>query len=352
MAVPPPDVLIGALVAAARAWADPEHPRRAAAVEQTLAAPNRFTEEAVAFAVNQQMRTLRPRALERWQGGRRADEPAAVGVLNAGNVPLAGLQDLVAVLLAGHRYRGSVSSKSPALLPAFVDEVRARLPQLPVAFVEADEAFAGADAVIATGTDETRAWAEARCDALGIATERRLLRGHRVSAAVLDGQETADEREGLAEDVLLHEGLGCRNVAVVWAPRSLDADPYFESFAQFRSVFPPHADTPGALKMQQAFLEALGLPHAYGDGLEFLVSRGEPDAQAPGHLRWVPYDDVAEAEAWLEEQAAALQLVVARPDLTLRVPEGLERTAPGDAQRPRLDWCPDGVDTLAWLAGL
>ena len=350
--VPARDVLIGAVARVAEAWQDPAHPPRAEAAEQTLHAPNRFTEEALAFAVNQQMSLLSPEAMAAWMAGRRAVAPCVVGVLNAGNIPMVGLQDFLAVVLMGHRYLGTVSSKSPVLLPAFVAALRQELPSLPARFAAIDDVWAQAEALIATGSEETRAWVEAQSTLHGIPAARCLLRGHRYAVAVIDGHETETERDGLAEDALLHEGLGCRNLAVVFAPKNLKPDPYLESFAAFRGVFPPHPDTPGALSMQQAFLEALDLPHAYGDGLEFLLSKGEPDVQGPAHLRWVEYDDIREVGGWLSRHQSDLQLVAARPALAAHLPPTLSLDSPGEAQRPPLDWHPDGIDTVAFLASL
>ena len=350
--VPACDALIEAIVRVAEAWQDPEHPPRAEAAEQTLRAPNRFTEEAVAFAVNQQMSLLSAEAMTVWIAGRRAVAPRVVGVLNAGNIPMVGLQDFLAVVLMGHRYLGTVSSKSPVLLPAFVAAVREEIPSLPARFVDISEVWAQAEALIATGSEETRAWAEAQSKLHRIPAAQCLLRGHRYAVAVIDGHESEAEREGLAEDALLHEGLGCRNLALIFAPKSLKPDAYLESFAAFRGVFPPHPDTPGALSMQQAFLEALDLPHAYGDGLEFLLSKGEPDVQGPAHLRWVEYDDLGEVAAWLTRHRDDLQLIAARPSLAAHLPRVLSLDAPGEAQRPPLDWHPDGIDTVAFLAAL
>lgn len=60
---------IDAVVEAAAVWCDPEHLARISAVEQTLEAPNRFTEPAIAFAINQQMDLVTPEALAAWLDG-------------------------------------------------------------------------------------------------------------------------------------------------------------------------------------------------------------------------------------------------------------------------------------------
>lgn len=356
--------LVRAVAAAADAWANPDYDPRQIAVEETLEASNIFTEEAVAFAVNQQMSLLTEEALEAWIGGRTASSPCTVGVLNAGNIPFVGLQDFLAAILTGHGYLGSVSSKSPALLPGFAADLCRFAPDIAARFAPLPELLTGGDALIATGSDETIAWLregarnpapddvqdEKAGKAHGIPPARCLFRGHSFAAGVLDGRERADTYERLAEDVLLHEGFGCRNVAVMWAPRGLAPDGLLEAMARFRAVFPVHNRTAGRLAMQRALLEAVDAAHAYGEGLEFLVSRGEPEAQSPGHLRWVEYDDIADVNAWLDKQP--VQLVVATPRVRKRLEFAGLLLAPGEAQRPTLDWRPDSVDTVEFLAGL
>ena len=356
--------LMRAVAAAADAWMDPDYDHRKVAVEETLQAPNTFTEEAVTFAVNQQMSLLTAKALGEWIGARSASSCCTVGVLNAGNIPLAGLQDFLAAILTGHRYLGSVSSKSPALLPTFVADLCRFERDIAANFAPLHELLAGADALIATGSNETiarlrdGAWGLAADDAQDETTgkahdipmARCLFRGHSFAVGVLDGMERADTYERLAEDVLLHEGFGCRNVAVMWAPRGLAPDDLLEAMARFRGIFPVHGNTAGRLAMQKALLEAIGASHAYGEGLEFLVSRGEPEAQHPGHLRWTEYDDIADVNAWLSRQP--VQLVVAASQVQKRLTfEGL-LLAPGEAQRPTLDWRPDGIDTVDFLSCL
>lgn len=334
-----------ALVEAARRWRDDAHPARVEACARTLAEGNRFTAEALAFAVNQQMALIEASSLDHWLGD-SVREPVEVGVIEAGNVPLAGLQDYLAVVGLGHRFLGAVSSRSPWLLPAFAEEVE-EVGGPDARFVDHEDLPELADALIASGTDETISHLSSVCDDLGIPA---LLRGNRFAVAVIDGRETEDERVGLAEDILLHEGLGCRNVALVFAPEGLDADPYFEALSVFRGTFPAHPRTSGSLKMQQAFLDAVGAPHAYGDGLVYLVSRGDAEVQAPGHLRWVPVANVSETEAWIDANAGRIQLVSARDGL--RLSAEVPRVTPGEAQRPTLDWQPDQRSTVDWLRGL
>jgi len=335
--------MIEAVARAAMRWRIPEHELRQKAVRATLQAPNRFTPEALDFAINQQMGLLEGSRLRTWIGGRQVQSPCVVGVLCAGNVPFAGLQDLLAVTGGGHRYLGAVSRKSPVLLPAFAAEAG-----LDARFVAPEEVWQGAEAIIVTGTDATCAWAQTCAIQRGLSPNRCLLRGHRYSVAILDGQENDREKAQLAEDVLLHEGLGCRNVAIIWAPAGCQPDPYVEYFKYFRETFPTHPDTSAVLEVQQSLLEALAWPYVSGEAKGYLLSRGPPEPQGPGHVRWVSYTDLGTVEAWLTAHKNELQCVFARESLTTAV----STETLGSAQRPALDWRPDGQDITAFLTSL
>ena len=345
--------IASSIASVAKRWTNPEHSPRAEAVRRTLSANNRFTEEAIAFAINQQMHQLSEESFLAWIDGRVAAEPHTIGLLAPGNVPFAELQDFLAIIGTGHRFLGVVSSKSPHLLPAFSAELQQEEGSLDMTFGDFGDLLDQAEGVIATGSDETMSEVSQRLNKAGITPDRRLIRGHRYSVALVDGRESEDDREALAEDVLLHEGLGCRNVALIWAPSDTSPDPYLNAFANFRAVFPAHERTPGSLKMHQAMLAAVDAPHAYADGLEFLMSKGDPIPQAPGHVRWVEYQTLDEVERWINQNQNSIQAVVTSSrlasKLTLSVPEFIR---PGNAQRPALDWPPDGIDTVESLVSL
>ncbi|MEM7348999.1 MAG: hypothetical protein AAF485_32625 [Chloroflexota bacterium] len=341
--------LIQAIAAVAARWLDPSYPQRQSVVEDTLVLENRFTEEALAFAINQQMALLTEPALHNWLNNRKLADPLTVGVLNAGNIPFVGLQDWLAVVLTGASYRGVLSSKSPVLLPAFAAEVVEAYGDLDVDFVDFEELFDDIDALVATGNNDTIAVLQQHCKTHDVAEGQCLFRGHKYAVAVLTGKESAADREYLAEDVLLHEGQGCRSVAIIWAPEGLSPDAYLEKFAVFRSVFPVHPRTPGSLKMKQAFLDAVGVSHAYGEGLEFLVSKGEPEQQEPGHVRWVDYRTTEEVISWIGQHKHEIQLVLAENRFAEQLALTLPVAAFGEAQRPALDWCADDIDTIAFL---
>ncbi len=330
---------IEALGAVAADWREPDHPPREEAVSETLDAPNRWTEEALDYALNRWMQRLTPEALSEWLGDAAADPAGMVGVWHGASEPLSGLRAAVAVWASGHAYLGHVPDASPALLPAFAEALCERHDDISAEFVaDPDVLLQQAGGLIAQPARDAATAVRERCEAHGLSGTRCLLQSPQLAIAVLDGHESDDARGGIAEDILLYEGGGHRRLALLWSPTDLSPDAYLESMARFRGVFPAHEDTPGALQMQKAFLEAQDEPHAFADGLEFLVSRGAPDIPGPdGHIRWSEYDDLGTVGAWIETHSDALYAVVAREPLHDQLPASWPLRSPGDLHFPPLN---------------
>ena len=329
------------LLELARWWREPSWPERQEAVTRALAASDFLTEEAAAFALNQQMHALTESALRRFVESLPPASGRTVLLWQTDRAPLAGWQEALLLWLSGHRGTLVLSEPAATLVGALlealaVDAIRLDTePQLETRLEEAD-------VLVVVGDEAVHQAVQEALLRVRRPPERVRLLPMRYGAAVLDGRETPDELEGLAEDALLFEGFGVRSVRLLWAPESLRPDALLEALSHFRGVFPAHPATPGRLKMPQAWLKAAGIPHAYGEGLEFLVSKGAPEVQTPGHLRWVPYRDPAQVAEWLQAHAAEVSVVVARPTLLQQLPQLPGRTVPGHAHRPPF---PDPVGT-------
>ncbi len=343
-------VRIEALADVAADWRDPDHAVRAAAVDETLDAPNRWTEQALTHALNRWMQRLTIEGLEEWLGAKAPSEARPVGVLHAETSPLAGLRDALAVWGLGHEYVGYCPASSPSILPAFAGELKERRPGLPIQFAGEETVYEEGDALLAQPGESVGAVHDA-CKENDISPARRLVRAPVYSIGVVDGHESEDEMGRLAEDMLLFEGMGRRRLAVLWAPRDHPPDAYLEAMAGFRGLFPAHPDTPGTLQMKQAFLDAHDAPHAYADGLEFLMSRGEPEPQRPGHVRWTEYDDLDDVEEWRATRDEEVYAIIARRHLHDQLPEPAIVRSPGGVHIPPLD-DEEGRRTVSFLQEL
>lgn len=335
--------IASAVADTARDWRDPAYERRQDAEARATGAP--VTEGALLFALNQLMHRLAdPEAVSAWALP-AARAPLRVVLRAESPIPTDGLRPLLAVLIAGHEVVVIVDEASRALLRAFTDDLQTHEGVPAVSFVE-EQAVRDAEAWID--------WTPDANPVPGAEGSPRFVRPERHGVAVLDGSEREDEREGWAEDVLLYGGQAPSSAHLVWAPRALDPDPYFNALAVFRSVFPAREALEGQLEMQRAFLEAGGHPHAYGECGAFLVSRGAPEVQPAGHVRWVAYDDLDEVRTWLRTNAAAVDTVSARDGLrdVLDVPRGPRSCAPGEAHRPPLGAARDEEALRSFLADL
>lgn len=270
---------------------------------------------------------LRRELLEAWLTPYAAPvaNPRNVLIIMAGNLPLVGFFDLLCVLASGHRAWVKPSSKDRVLMNFVLDELHAIDPHLPA---ESYDGESFPDAVIATGSDNTNRYFRAQYQAIPT-----LLRGSRQSVAVLSGAETAEELRGLAEDIWLHSGLGCRNVSMVWLPEGMQMlrlqpcelhpkfrNNYLQTKAMCEMEGRPFIDLGGAVALQQSHF-----PHALSE------------------LSYAFYRSIDEVETWLDAHDRALQCVVSR------VVTHPRRVDFGRAQHPALTDYPDAVDVVAFL---
>ena len=327
-----PILLIEAISTVARKWQNPDYAPRIEAEQLLFNTSSRATPEAVAFAINQQLPQLSVSNLTELAKHRWRFRSSKVGVVQHQGPPLGGLFEWLLVLLSGLEHKGLFGEEVDVLLKAFSDEVGSLYSNLRSSFEHIEKAGNDLGGMIALGIDE---------DTSKIVSDFReriqsvpeLTRSFQCSAALIDGKENNDEREDLAEDVLIHEGVGESSVRIIWAPEELNPDPYFESFAFFRGVYPAHERTSGSLQMKKAFLGAQGVPHAYGDGLEFLISKGEPECLEPCHIRWVTYNSVSEVYEWVAEHSSRIHFLIARKKIHNRVFNDVPLLTPGEVHR-------------------
>ncbi len=295
-----------------------------------------FTADSVRMALDA-IRTdmLAPERLEEWLAAYKRDRlPAArsVGIVMAGNIPLVGFFDLLCVLLCGHRALVKPSSKDTVLVDWVCETLRSIDPRLRIALLEEQTP----DALIATGSDTTRRHFESRY--AGIPA---LLRGSRHSVALLDGSESPAELDALGEDIFSYFGLGCRNVSRLFIPRDYPLDRLLAALEGRRTDHPGYL---GAYRRARALYTMTGVP--FTDGGFYLLREGEFSGEPLPVIGYTRYDDPQEALAWIAAHDHELQCVVGR---------GIDHprsVAFGEAQHPRLQDYPDGVDVMKFLVKL
>ncbi len=311
--------LVQAIVDAAALWLDADASHRSELHTAVLADANVFTESNLAFALNRFFHSLKADVLKGLaeHTSRCAPQSIVIERTHVG-VDLLGLEAQVLAIVAGHTCEVIGDAEEWTIAHAFWTEVERRIgTALPISFeVAVPDTRAVSWRIPHNPEQPSEAWP------LGYAV------------AVLDGRESKAGLEGLAEDLLVHDGAGFRSPKLVFAPESLSPDDVLDACAQFRAVIPGHPDVPSRLKMTQAFLHATGTPHAWSEDLTFLISRGDPEPQANGHVRWCTWTDFAYVETWLRHHANATSLVVARPSLLAKLDVPQVKRKLGEAHKP------------------
>ena len=335
---------------------DNEHIREA--IAQTVE-EGYFSFPDIKHALNTWKKNLNRTALEEWvkRSGLSDDHDAAgqnILCLHAGNLPLVGLQDAIAVLLSGANYVGKISRKDPYLLPSFLNEVKntETWSSVDVQWSHRLDDFEGMqnDAVLFAGSDESVPGVMQAIEKYDLNKEdtQYLIRTAHFSMGYLDNQDAAN-MEALVEGIFRYGGKGCRSVAVVVSPYSLDfikceLTDYIESFWLEN---PQHQKPKPKLEQRFAYNKAIERSQAWLD--DFLLQEGGLELDQDFICYWVQGDEQKVSELSDEFGDRLQSIYVTHPDISI---PGKEKQLEflSDAQTPPLYWRPDGVDILKWLS--
>lgn len=140
-----------------------------------------------------------------------------IGIIMAGNIPLVGFHDFLSVLITGNNIIAKVSSKDPELI-SFVSEILCGInPEFKKSIKFTLGTLTGFDGIIATGSDNSSRYFE-----YYFGKYPHIIRKNRNSIAILEGNETDCDLQGLGKDVFTYFGLGCRNISKIFVPEGYD----------------------------------------------------------------------------------------------------------------------------------
>ncbi len=255
-----------------------------------------------------------------------------ISIIMAGNIPLVGFNDLLCVLMSGHRAIIKLSSKDNRLILPIIDELLIIEPRFKsdIKIVEKVENF---DAVIATGSNESFKYFE-----YYFKDYPSLLRKSRTSVAILTGDESLDQRKALANDIFLYYGLGCRNVTKLYLPNNYDLNLLFEVFFEYQDVVlnNKYANNYDYYKA----IYTMGNQNIFENG--FFILKEDKSLYSPvAVLNYEYYDKKESLLIQLDKLKKYIQCIV-----------GNEFIPFGKAQKPDLEDYSDGVDTLRFLEAI
>lgn len=258
-------------------------------------------------------------------------DPKRVGVVAAGNIPLVGFFDMLCVVVSGHKCLLKPSSKDSVLMKFVVEAINDDSLEL-VNGVE------GAEAVIVTGSDQTAAMFDQKLSEIP-----RLIRGSRRSVAVLDGMESREQLKGLASDIFLHCGLGCRNVSEVLVPEGYNVKNMVTELARYQGVNRKYLNNyrhAKAVKMMNN--------EPFIDGGFFILTENSSENRSVAEILLRKYSSAEEVDRELVERDGELQCVV-NDNIRLSFARQVKL---GQAQKPNLTDYADGIDTMEFLINI
>jgi Acyl-CoA reductase (LuxC) len=277
---------------------------------------------------------LQPDLLEKWAAHYSLDDNIGgknVGIVMAGNIPLVGFHDFLCVFLSGHSQTIKLSSKDDVLLKHLVQQMYSQDVTVQNYIAFADR-LKGCDGYIATGSSNT-----ARYFDYYFGKYPSVIRRNRTSAAILDGTETSEELDRLADDVCLYFGLGCRNVTKLVVPEGYDFVPLLKAFDRFL-YFADHFKYKNNYDYHLT-IQIMNNRFYMTNGAVLLTE--DPGLFSPiSQLHYSFYTD----------KKAAAEELLQNSDLQCLTGKGF--TPFGQAQKPALTNYADGVDTLQFLLGL
>lgn len=293
-----------------------------------------FTPEFIDTAVENIVTSfLDEQKLQAWINHYHIDDninPKNVGIVMAGNIPLVGFHDFLAVFIAGHKQTIKLSSKDDILIKHIVEKMFHWNSEANQHIVFATM-LKGCDAYIATGSNNS-----ARYFDYYFAKYPSIIRRNRTSTAILSGHETVAELEKLSDDIHTYFGLGCRNVTKIYVPENYDFVPLLQSFNSYK-YFTDHNKYRNNYDYN---LSLLILNNRFYMTNESIILVENPSLFSPiAQLNYEFYTDAEEVIKALRT-SADVQCIAGR-DLPY-----------GQSQSPSLLDYADGVDTMQFLLTL
>jgi hypothetical protein len=198
--------------------------------------------------------------------------------------------------------------------------------------ISIEQNLKGCDAYIATGSNNSSRYFE-----YYFAKYPHIIRRNRTSVAILDGNETIEQLQALADDVYTYFGLGCRNVTKLYVPRNYDFLPLLDAFKKYNHLF-DHNRYKNNYDYQLAILIINRLYYMTNGSI---LLREDKSLFSPiSELNYEFYDAVSEIHTFLDGNPS-VQCIVGKQHIPF-----------GEAQAPKLNDFADGVDVMQFARQL
>jgi hypothetical protein len=262
--------------------------------------------------------------------GDLANSQKTVGIVMAGNIPMVGFHDLLCVFLSGHKQHIKLSTKDSMLIPHLIEIAKSEFQEISE-YIQFSEMLKGCDAFIATGTNNSARYFE-----YYFGKHPYIIRKNRTSIAILDGSESTEELELLADDIQLYFGLGCRNITQVLVPEKYDFLPLLNALNKY-DYFKDHDKYKNNFDYYLTI--AIMNNQFYMTNNSILLKESESIFSPIGQLNYRYYKNTTDT---LEN--------INNNEIQTIVGKGFQPF--GTAQKPSLEDFADGVNTMTFLQSL
>jgi hypothetical protein len=292
--------------------------------------PDFTTKAANAIADN----FLQKDALEKWVAHYHLDDnitPKNVGIVMAGNIPLVGFQDMLAVFISGHHATIKLSIKDDVLLKHLVQYLYQEEVQIQN-YISFADMLKGCDAYIATGGNNA-----AKSFEEYFGKYPSVIRKNKTSVAILTGNETEAELEALSNDIHLYFGLGCRNVTKLYVPIGYDFVPLLHSFKAYK-FFGDHHKYKNNYDYQLSIILLNNIYYMTNESTMLIENKNIFSPISQVNYEYYENEETVQKALALNEE---IQCIVSNKNIAF-----------GQAQNPDLFTYADGIDTMEFLLTL
>jgi hypothetical protein len=302
-----------------------------------------FTAENVKNAVSAIGYSLKTSKIEKWLCSYQhlkleSSAPNNIGVVMAGNIPLVGFNDFMAVLMSGQNIIAKLSSDDKHLLPLLAKILIKIEPEYAKRIVFTTEKLENFKAIIATGSNNTSRYFE-----YYFGKYPHIIRKNRHGVAVLNGNETKADLELLGIDIFSYFGLGCRNISKLFVPKGYDFTHFFQAVEGFKNII-NHAKYVNNYDYNKSIFLVNKVKHLDNG---FLLLTGNQAFGSPiSVVYFEEYNDFGEMYNNIQAHQDQIQCVVSVDNKLSK------RVLPGNSQKPDLWDYADGIDTMKFLLGL